>query len=439
MKILNARWFADNSIVQVVVLPGVLCTAFFSGVPLLRCWLTVQRCGCFNSKPVVAIATATRVRSLTDRGHAPRRRKHFAAKSSLRGNNYAESESDSQKNGNSEVPVPFSPGAWPKPRRSLRRLSGILRKRKPNAALGASASGRRLAGVAGLSGLIGFGLGRIPQSDDTDGYDFEEIVGQLQGQWEDEIGITIHISGTLAVFSDDPEGSYFIEEGDGMVRLREANLIALGDAPVWRFPWGRQHQWQRLTTPEAGDAEWDEVFRQYKSDRLELWKKLCLEHTTRRRAHVEELETQWKEGGPLPVSLSGLFFRSRLLAGKDLVPGVCFIHRRFGYRGVVIGHESKCLAMPRWKVTMGVDTIPGGEKQPFYHCIVDDRDRPRGQMTYVAEVNLLPDFSGRAFPLESDLAKLLLIGCEEVCGYRPGRELLQMLRRLRADGGRFVL
>jgi len=88
---------------------------------------------------------------------------------------------------------------------------------------------------------------------------------------------------------------------------------------------------------------------------------------------------------------------------------------------------------------MGIDKIPGGEKQPFYHCIVDDRDRPGCETTYVAETNILPDFSGRAFPLQCDLAQVLLIRCEEVRGYRPSSELLQTLRQLRADGGRFVL
>ncbi len=35
---------------------------------------------------------------------------------------------------------------------------------------------------------------------------------------------------------------------------------------------------------------------------------------------------------------------------------------------------------------MRVDMLPGGREQPFYSVLVDVRDRPGAQTTYVAQV-----------------------------------------------------
>lgn len=35
---------------------------------------------------------------------------------------------------------------------------------------------------------------------------------------------------------------------------------------------------------------------------------------------------------------------------------------------------------------MGVRRLQAGTQQPFYHVMVDERDRPGGQTTYVAQV-----------------------------------------------------
>ena len=53
---------------------------------------------------------------------------------------------------------------------------------------------------------------------------------------------------------------------------------------------------------------------------------------------------------------------------------------------------------------MGIRLVPNrprGEAQPFYHCIVDERDRPGRQGRYVAEENIeLCEF---VFPAQGDL------------------------------------
>ena len=37
---------------------------------------------------------------------------------------------------------------------------------------------------------------------------------------------------------------------------------------------------------------------------------------------------------------------------------------------------------------MGVDRLPRGRYQPWYRVLVDERDRPGGQMTYVCHDNI---------------------------------------------------
>ena len=48
---------------------------------------------------------------------------------------------------------------------------------------------------------------------------------------------------------------------------------------------------------------------------------------------------------------------------------------------------------------MGVDRLRLGRQQPFFHCLVDERDRPGAVTTYVAQVNChrccLPEDCGR--------------------------------------------
>ena len=39
---------------------------------------------------------------------------------------------------------------------------------------------------------------------------------------------------------------------------------------------------------------------------------------------------------------------------------------------------------------MRVSLLAHGAKQPFYHILVDVRDRPGGQTTYVAQENIVP-------------------------------------------------
>lgn len=63
---------------------------------------------------------------------------------------------------------------------------------------------------------------------------------------------------------------------------------------------------------------------------------------------------------PKPRS-SGVEVRHRI--------GTYFEHRRFGYRGFIVGWDAQCAASPAWIVQMRVDDLPRGRHQPFYKVV----------------------------------------------------------------------
>ena len=65
--------------------------------------------------------------------------------------------------------------------------------------------------------------------------------------------------------------------------------------------------------------------------------------------------------------------------------GDVVVHVSQGYRGVVVGYDDACQQTEAWVEAMGVESLPGGRGQPFYHLLVDSRDRPGDKITYVAQ------------------------------------------------------
>ena len=76
--------------------------------------------------------------------------------------------------------------------------------------------------------------------------------------------------------------------------------------------------------------------------------------------------------------------------------------------------------------TMKVDGLPLGREQPFYHVLVDERDRPGGQSTYVAQENLTT-LRGGLQPVEHPLVPQLftLFDAESGC-YLPRPQLREL-------------
>jgi len=61
-------------------------------------------------------------------------------------------------------------------------------------------------------------------------------------------------------------------------------------------------------------------------------------------------------------------------------------HKRYGYRGVIVEVDPKCMANEEWYQSN--QTQPD-QNQPWYHVLVSDSD----QVTYPAQTSLLPDES----------------------------------------------
>jgi len=244
------------------------------------------------------------------------------------------------------------------------------------------------------------------------------LVHELQGAWEDDIGLHITVVGKEATFSD---GSRHALEGLGRtVRLRGAELVGPTHEPLWRFPSGLERRWTRPVVP---DEAWSALFHWYKFSRVKLWQALCHAASANRASELALLKLRWQEdtvAANLPEEV-----RERLLLGKELVPGVCVVHRRFRYRAVVVGCEAHCTAPGAWRAQMRVASLPKGGQQPFYHCAVDARDRPGNQLTFVAEENL--EISHSVYPLHVDAARPLLDPCDAMKAYLPSPSLLQAL------------
>eukprot|EP00913_Durusdinium_trenchii_P014351 g13461.t1 len=130
----------------------------------------------------------------------------------------------------------------------------------------------------------------------------------------------------------------------------------------------------------------DELFLDYKSQRQQLRRQLWSAEVAGESERAAALQALWDTGQVqseegLPEELEQ---QARLLAGRHLVPreeeeeqlvdrcvpGTCFVHRRYGYRGVVLCCEPWCTAAKAWKRMMGVAKLPRGELQPFYHCFL---------------------------------------------------------------------
>eukprot|EP00210_Caulerpa_lentillifera_P003741 g3574.t1 len=107
--------------------------------------------------------------------------------------------------------------------------------------------------------------------------------------------------------------------------------------------------------------------------------------------------------------------RSLLEKGRGKFIGQCFFHKKNGYRGVIFKPDARCRMDESWVQMMGVRCLERGPDQPFYHCLVDVRDRPGAQTTYVAEDNVA--LSTDAFTIQHPLIHSLFTEVPELKCY----------------------
>eukprot|EP00958_Prasinococcus_capsulatus_P026574 scaffold4868_cov416-Prasinococcus_capsulatus_cf.AAC.39 len=234
------------------------------------------------------------------------------------------------------------------------------------------------------------------------------------------------------------------------------------------------------------EQTWRRLFLAYKWSRLKTRRSLWAAITEEDFDRAAQLQREWNEvvftaaacqlgsfvnhadccmssffsghGATSDDALEGITFeqQARLAAGRFIVPGVCFRHAKYAYRGVVIGCDHSCNTTQQWKKLMNVSKLPRGSLQPFYHCLVHMEDRPGGQMTFVAEENIgapLPAIGGFAhihgaqssyatcgvlaevveddsvYPIAHPLVEPLLVRCDELHGYLALPRLEDTLKR----------
>lgn len=73
--------------------------------------------------------------------------------------------------------------------------------------------------------------------------------------------------------------------------------------------------------------------------------------------------------------------------------GQHFEHRRYGYKGFIVGWDGRCEADTEWIEMMQVDNLRRGRLQPFYNIVAEDKSQ-----RYVAEENIVID---RDWPSET--------------------------------------
>lgn len=66
--------------------------------------------------------------------------------------------------------------------------------------------------------------------------------------------------------------------------------------------------------------------------------------------------------------------------------GQHFEHRRYGYKGFIVGWDGRCEADTEWIEMMQVDNLRRGRLQPFYNIVAEDKSQ-----RYVAEENIVID------------------------------------------------
>jgi hemimethylated DNA binding protein len=135
---------------------------------------------------------------------------------------------------------------------------------------------------------------------------------------------------------------------------------------------GREEE--EATPTEAVRGEFFGQVRHW-SDLEDVQERISLGFRALRQAHdrLEQLASpQWEPRDPSVAFYVGQVVR----------------HRKYNYRGVVVGFDAQCQAPDTWRKRMGVDKLKRRHRQPFYHLLVDRRDDPRRYRTYCAEENI---------------------------------------------------
>mmetsp|Transcript_974 Transcript_974/g.2480 ORF Transcript_974/g.2480 Transcript_974/m.2480 type:complete len:364 (-) Transcript_974:121-1212(-) len=260
-----------------------------------------------------------------------------------------------------------------------------------------------------------------------------ETLECLQGMWEDNVGLTIQVVGNRVHFNDGT-GIWKISADGQEVRVRNTRLLgALPDLLHWETPGSSRWEWTRMDPLLVEDRQWIGAFVDYKTERLQLRRKLAAAVAAEDFVAASQLHQAWMEGSGLRPNTT-LEHQARLLVGKHFIPGTPVKLRKSGARGVVIGCEPFVTAAAARRLTK--EPLTAGQRlQPLYHCLVDSRFVAGDMTAFVMEHDLEV---AEEFPLQGQGISNLMVPCPQIRAYVPGPKLEEALQRQR-DGLPLVL
>eukprot|EP00435_Cladocopium_sp_Y103_P062732 s259_g24.t1 len=101
--------------------------------------------------------------------------------------------------------------------------------------------------------------------------DIAGLIESLQGQWEDDVGLSIKVNGNEVDFGDGT-GAWRLQADatSGLaLELRGTRFVGTKESPMWQFPNGVRRSWKRAEAITPEQLKWKELFLTYKAD---AWK-----------------------------------------------------------------------------------------------------------------------------------------------------------------------
>ncbi|KAK9808147.1 hypothetical protein WJX73_001973 [Symbiochloris irregularis] len=119
------------------------------------------------------------------------------------------------------------------------------------------------------------------------------------------------------------------------------------------------------------------------------------------------------------------------------------LHATLGYRGLICGWDAACVEQEEWQRDADTASLREGEKQPFYHVLVDARDwhkRWEPGLTYVPQERLEAPEEPKTWitehgddEFEHAFLLQLFLGCDERGDLLPTRALREKYLQPRMD------
>jgi hemimethylated DNA binding protein len=218
---------------------------------------------------------------------------------------------------------------------------------------------------------------------------------------------------------------------DGLFVRGAQFLGGLPDLASWRLLHDRELMcWERLDPEIVNDAHFHTNFLKYKLARTQLRRRISAAMAQMDFDVAGALLDFWESGWGFHSECTTPEQELRLNAGRFFVPGACVVHRRFGYRAVVLGCEPWVRAPLARRLSAQEREASGAgmyRLQPLYCVLADDRDVSGGGALFVPETDLEP--SKDVFPIRSRHKGRLLEEHETIQAYLPGAALKQAARR----------